>query len=719
MEIAAFPRRFCVQVYRASQPVRGWATAGALVGIFTVLALAIRVFCRDSHGWSPFWPANGAIVVALLVLPRRLGAFVLVIDGLINLAVNASAGYGPVAQISDSVENCGVGLLLAVLIRNFCGAATDLSRFRRLATFMGLSVVAAGIEAAFGEVVDAIGGAPDVDIGGWFWWTLCDALGLIIATPAVLLCVKNKRYVKFSDASRAERILLFVLILALTLTAFSESRSNTFIFLYPLLLLMAFRAGPTWVLASVLTVSIVASAMTLHGLGPLFSLAADGGRLRQRILQKFLLSLFICAVPANNALGDMGRAAQRLRRVHASARQARASAVAANLAKSQFVANVSHEIRTPLNGVLGMAQILAGGELSAVQRQRVDIIRNSGQMLLGILNDVLDFSKMEAGKLDLEATPFDLAKIAQDVQAAFSAVALQKNVRLVLRLETTADRDASRLRIGDPTRVRQIISNLVSNALKFTQVGEVQITVADHGDGVAISVRDTGIGIPEDKLPKLFAQFAQVDSSTTRRFGGTGLGLSICQDLCSLMGGQIVVESEFGNGSTFTVLLPLPVFSEPEASAAPLPSPEAVEPAAPDGGPRVLAAEDNKINQLVLTTLLQHMGVAPMMVEDGAKAVQAWREGQFDLVLMDMQMPVMDGLTAVRAIRAAEAASARPRTRIVALTADVLSHHLEDYRQAGVDAVVSKPIQFDELEQTINALLDPPIEATEPALLTV
>ncbi len=577
---------------------------------------------------------------------------------------------------------------------------------------MGFAMFSAGVEAVLGVFMDAIQRRLNVDFAEWFWWMLCDGLGLIIATPAVLLCINYKRYINFSKTSRSKRILLFTLILTITVISFLQSHSVLFIFIYPLLILMAFRAGPAWVLASVLTVAVIASALTVHGYGPLVSISPSDARLKENILQQFLLSLFVCAVPANNVLGEMGRAAQRLRRIHATAREARRAAVAANLAKSQFIANVSHEIRTPLNGVLGMAQSLAAGELSAFQRQRVEIIQSSGEVLLSILNDVLDFSKIEAGKLELEETPFDLVKIVADVQAAFSAVAENKGVVLGLGLERAPVGD---LRMGDPTRVRQIVSNLVSNALKFTAAGEVQIVVSCLDEGVVLSVRDTGIGIPEDKLSKLFGQFEQVDASTTRRFGGTGLGLSICHELCRLMGGRIVVESRFGTGSTFTVHLPLPQVAAREATPARGSIPGHAD--AANTTLRVLAAEDNKTNQLVLATMLQQIGVTPIMVENGALAVEAWRAGEFDLILMDMQMPVMDGLTAVRAIREGEQVSSRPPTRIIAITADVMSHHLENYRCVGIDAVVSKPIQFMQLAQTIQALLDPADQDDGAALL--
>jgi signal transduction histidine kinase/ActR/RegA family two-component response regulator len=714
MMVAASPRRFSFQIYRPSQPTRGWGTAAALVGAFTLLALAIRIFCRNGATSVAFWPADGALVVALIVLPKRIGVTALAVAFAINIVINIFCDFGLNLSITTAVANIFLSGLLAVLIRNFCGAATDLSRFRRLATFVGLAIAASGVEAAMGLAWASLSMGRKVSVSLWFWWTLGDALGLVIGTPAVLFLVKNKRYVKSSGAGLTERIFLFSLIISITIIAFLQSRSDLYIFVYPLILMMAFRAGPTWVLASVLSVSIVASSLTVHGNGPLFAIAPTNARLQQSVLQQFLISLFVCAVPVNNALGEMGRSAQRLRRIHTTARAAQNAAVAANLAKSQFIANVSHEIRTPLNGVLGMAQILAASDLSDLQRERVDVIHSSGEVLLSILNDVLDFSKIEAGKLDLEATPFDLVKIAGNVQAAFSAVAESKNLELGVRLEGAS---LGELYLGDPTRVRQIISNLVANALKFTPAGEVEIIVSQVDEGVVISVRDTGIGIPEDRLPKLFAQFEQVDASTTRRFGGTGLGLSICHELCRLMGGRILVDSQFGAGSTFTVRLPLKRVDALAGPSSQAPADDFDEADTANGDLRVLAAEDNKINQLVLSTFLQQMDVTPTLVENGALAIEAWRETEFDLILMDMQMPVMDGLTAVRAIRAAEALSGRSRSPIIALTADVMSHHLENYRLAGVDAVVAKPIQFAELARAMQSLLDPAINPEAPALI--
>jgi two-component system, sensor histidine kinase len=381
------------------------------------------------------------------------------------------------------------------------------------------------------------------------------------------------------------------------------------------------------------------------------------------------------------------RAARRLR----AAEQA---AVAASAAKSTFLATMSHEIRTPLNGVLGMAQAMAADGLPDHQRERLGVIRQSGESLLAILNDVLDLSKIEAGKLELELVEFDLADIARGVHATFSAVASEKGVAFSLDVGPARGRY-----LGDPVRLRQILSNLISNALKFTHEGEIGVSAVYAGGVLSIAVTDTGIGIAPDNLDKLFTKFDQLDSSTTRRFGGTGLGLAICHELTQLMGGTIGVESRLGGGSCFKLDLPLPRLgdgqSEP-AAAAPVEELKGVS-------LRVLAAEDNAVNQLVLKTLLHQMGVDPVVVENGQLVVEAWESGDWDVILMDVQMPVMDGVTAATLIRQKEQASGRPRTRIVALSANAMAHQVSEYLAAGMDGHVAKPIEAAALYRALSA----------------
>ncbi|HVN00220.1 MAG TPA: ATP-binding protein [Caulobacteraceae bacterium] len=390
-----------------------------------------------------------------------------------------------------------------------------------------------------------------------------------------------------------------------------------------------------------------------------------------------------------------------LHRARAEAQERGVAAEAANEAKSAFLATMSHEIRTPLNGVLGMAQAMAAEKLSAVQRDRLEVIRQSGEALLAILNDVLDLSKIEAGRFELEQVQFDLSDLMKGAHSAFTALANKKGLSFDLRIEEPA----KGVYLGDPTRVRQILYNLISNALKFTEHGEVRVTAAKTGEMLALMVSDTGVGIAPERVGVLFEKFTQADASTTRRYGGTGLGLAICRELAALMGGEISVESKQGEGSTFLVKLPLEQVGEaltPTFAAPPAPSPQ-VEASLPRI--RVLAAEDNTVNQLVLKTLLHQIGVEPMVVENGELALEAWKDSPWDVILMDMQMPVMDGLAATRAIREAEAAMGRVRTPIIALTANAMNHQIQACVAAGMDGHVAKPIEAVRLFAALEAAL--------------
>jgi PAS domain S-box-containing protein len=380
--------------------------------------------------------------------------------------------------------------------------------------------------------------------------------------------------------------------------------------------------------------------------------------------------------------------------------KARDDAEAANRAKSLFLATMSHEIRTPLNGVLGMAQAMAMDELTPMQRERLGVVHASGEALLAILNDVLDLAKIEAGKLEIEDIEFDLEEVARGAHQAFTAQANAKGLSFALDIG-----NAQGLYRGDPTRLRQILYNLVSNALKFTDRGEIRVTALWEDEQLVLAVADTGVGIPADRLEALFGRFDQADASTTRRFGGTGLGLAICRELAQMMGGSIGVESTLGFGSTFTVVLPLERVGDGKSSLT-LPAAPALEDEAYALTLRVLAAEDNTVNQLVLKTLLHQVGIDPVLVSNGAEAVAAWEDGEWDVILMDVQMPKMDGPTAARAIRELELTLGRRRTPIIALTANVMSHQLAEYTGAGMDGHVAKPIEAARLFEALEALLD-------------
>jgi signal transduction histidine kinase/CheY-like chemotaxis protein len=378
---------------------------------------------------------------------------------------------------------------------------------------------------------------------------------------------------------------------------------------------------------------------------------------------------------------------------------AREAAEAASRAQSDFLAVMSHEIRTPLNGVLGMAQAMDRDTLTGSQRDRLTVIRDSGQALMALLDDLLEISRIEAGRLQLSVADFDLAAEVEATCAAFAAEAEAK----ALEFRVEIDANVQGQWRGDAAHLRQVLGNLVSNAVKFTAAGGVAVRVAASASGVRMEVADTGVGIAPERAARLFEKFVQADSSATRAYSGTGLGLAICHELCRAMGGAISVDSAPGRGSTFTVELPL---RQVERAAASAPAPALKR--RHDGELRVLAAEDNPINRTVLKALLAQFDVEPTVVENGAEAVRAWESAHWDLILMDVQMPVMDGPTATMTIRAREGLQGRPRTPILAITANVQAHQVASYRAAGMDEVVAKPIQVEELLNAMSAALAPP-----------
>ena len=377
-------------------------------------------------------------------------------------------------------------------------------------------------------------------------------------------------------------------------------------------------------------------------------------------------------------------------------RLARSRAEGANRAKSEFLANMSHEIRTPLNGVVAMADALSRRQLDDAEHEMVEIIRSSGVTLERLLSDILDSAKIEAGQVTIEAAPFALGHAVKDIAALWSSRVEGGPVALVVELDPLLDR----MVVGDVVRVRQILANLVSNALKFTSAGAVTLSVEPVADDrVRFTVTDTGVGFDAEQKARIFTRFQQADGSITRRFGGTGLGLAISRDLAELMGGELDCESTPGAGSRFWFELPLPaaMIEETVAGATDDTSPE---------GLRILLADDHPANRKVIEVLLAPTEATLIAVENGQEALDAFAGGGFDLILMDMQMPVMDGLTATAAIRALEAERGLARTPLLMLTANAMAEHVEAGRTAGADGHLAKPVTTQTLFAAIGAALD-------------
>lgn len=377
--------------------------------------------------------------------------------------------------------------------------------------------------------------------------------------------------------------------------------------------------------------------------------------------------------------------------------QAKEDAETATKAKSEFLAAMSHEIRTPLNGVLGLAELLSNSELNEDQQNKVDTILSSGQTLLAILNDVLDMSKIESGNIDLENRDFNLSELISSVCTPFQSLADQKDIDL----QVTSTFDQNIGLVGDPTRLRQILWNLISNAIKFTDTGSVKLSIEQKKSQpkeklLCFEVQDTGLGIAEDRIEEIFSPFTQADRTITRKHGGTGLGLTIVNQLVSLMGGHIELESEIGKGSKFIVQIPFGLSKRTKSK-------EKLKNEKSDNQARkslkILMAEDNEVNAMITRAFLEQLGHKVQHVENGKKAVEEAAHEWADLILMDVHMPEMNGLDATREIRDSSFGKTVP---IIGLTAEAFSDRHENFMEIGMTDVLTKPFTNDQLQEKLQ-----------------
>jgi len=534
-------------------------------------------------------------------------------------------------------------------------------------------------------------------VGGISWWALkrrrvgLRGLGFVaLAMNAVFLAnVFAYQALHFE----APKLVYFVLLgLAFAVSSPTRSVAVASVVATTVCMIVTARQAPGDLINQYAFIGL-AGAFTALGMSMLMRLAVHR-ELRARLVSDALNRTLELELEAN-------------RRLQAQAEVLALTAQTASRAKSEFLATMSHEIRTPLNGVLGTAEAMERGELSEDQRRRLGVIQASGQSLLQVLNAILDISQIEAGKMELVTAPFCLDAFADGLAQLYGGLAEEKGLAFSL----TVDPGVAGWREGDESRLRQVISNLISNAVKFTEAGAVTVSLSGDARTLTCRVLDTGVGIPADRHAQIFEKFVQIDGSTTRRTGGSGLGLAICRDLVALMGGRVEVETPAEGGALFTVEVPCPAVATPAAEQSLAPSPaQGLE-----DDIRVLVVDDNATNRLVLETMLAQLGIATASAKDGREAVELWEAGGWDVVLMDIHMPVMDGLEACREIRSREAAGGRGHTPIIAVTASVLSHETKRYYLAGLDGVVAKPIEIGSL----IAALETALNATAPVKLAV
>jgi signal transduction histidine kinase/ActR/RegA family two-component response regulator len=677
---------------------RAWTRPVALTCAYFA-GLAYSLFLAGAtHNIPTIWTANAVAVAAMMVLRRREAIGFLVASSVLHLVLELLTGmslrFVMVVGVLDILQVVGTAALLKTLHVP--------TRVRDPRGLLMVIAVASALTAVSSIAVNGLlalsGGRPF--LLGWSEWTTSNVLGVAIILPVALILM-DRRHREGFNVRPPESFATLLLVLAISAVVFSTDADYQVLLFAPALL-AAFRGGPRAV-AVVVTVSMaMAIPAVLHRTGLDIRVALPP--LRHALV--FHIVLYAVSMIAALALGRQARLQALLVRRQAAARAAQARAQAASQAKSDFLATISHEIRTPLNSILGFAGLVADDpHLSVVNRRRLDLVARAGRSLAEIVGDLLDFAKVEAGRLDLTLAPTIPSALLRDAVAIIAPDAAAKGLALRAMFESSDEGDVDASLALDETRLRQVLLNLLANALKFTREGEVTAKlIAGPAPGqLRFEVIDTGIGIAPEVQERLFQRFSQGDSSISRAYGGTGLGLAISKALISRMDGEIGVESRLGEGARFWISLTA------EAALAPEPAPRPAPRTATDRPARVLLVDDHPMNRELGKALLTIAGCEVVTADDGAEAVEAVQADDFDLVLMDVHMPRMDGLAAARAIRALPGPLAA--IPIIALSADVLPEQITRCRAAGMDDHVAKPIRREDLIAAVARALEGSREA--------
>ena len=684
--VAGPPAWVYVLLFAASQLIGHWSVA-------TFDAVAV-------------WLSNGILVAALLQLHRRPAVAVLTACFAINLFSNVIRGDVGILLWLNVLMNLGEATLCAFLARRVCGAALDMRRPKRLLAFAGLAAVpAVAVTAALGFGLVVLLRQTELSMGLAFSiYSFCtvELLGLLLVTPILLLLARGHRFEGMTRAGAPEAVGLFVLMLLVTNLAFWQSQLPIAFLTFLPMLLISLRLSPTKTAGSVILLALITGVATLTGHGPVHLTQLDDIKgleavppilRRLGVYNLYLLAMVAMVLPVSTVMTERRRLEARLRARTLVAQQARRRAEDAAAARSRFLAMMSHEMRTPLNGVAGFADVLAsrpGLDADALRQARQ--IRESSDGLLMLVEDILDFAR---GDDTLTHEPLDLAAVARETVTPSLAVAEARGLRLSID-----DRLPAHARFtADRRALRQALQPLVANAVKFTDQGEVVVRLDRARDGVCIRVSDTGCGIDPLILPDLFEAFSQGDASIRRNHSGAGLGLALAARHVRRMGGQIDVDSRPGEGSTFILRLPFERAADGGEQADPV-----MGTAAPDEeagrAPCVLVVDDHPVNREVARIMLEAFGCDVVEVCDGQQALDAVSEQPFDLVLMDVRMPHMDGLEATRRIRALPDTGGA--VSIVAMTADAMPEDVSRCLAAGMNAHMAKPINQAGLLLMVN-----------------
>jgi signal transduction histidine kinase len=673
--------------------------------ILFVLAMALLAsqafsdfLTRNALDIATLWPTNALLAGGLLLLNPRRGVMLTAVAVICHLAIDLMVGDGLGRAVLYTLVDVGEAVLVWWVTRRFFGGPPRVRTMRQLALLTTLTAPVTLTMALIAAAVLALTqGLPFVIV--LTEWFVRGVLGMAIVLPAVLVLLDGEHRRAFQRPV-LEQLGLALLVGALSALVFHAKGVPAPFILFPVALLVAFRLGPRGAALASLIVACVAIPLTVNGLWNSQIQTGWSQAHQNRLVQVFVGVLFVTSLAAGLALAQQERLRRLLVRREQLTRAARARALAANEAKTEFLATMSHEIRTPLNSMLGFSQLLVERQdLPADVRRQLGLIDSAGTALLTVVNDILDFSRVEAGQVELLFQPTSAAAVLHDAVGIVRPEAENKGLTVEVEVVDSIANGAGGLHDLDGLRLRQVLLNLLNNAVKFTEAGRIRacltIEPGELEDRLKFEIIDTGVGIPVERQGRLFQRFSQVDSSASRPYGGAGLGLAISKALVELMGGRIGFDSAPGHGSAFWLELQAPQVEAYDAGEP--------RPAAAPGAARILLVDDHPMNREIGAALLSLVGCQVETADNGEQAVAKAARGGFDIILMDIHMPQMDGLAATRAIKALNGGVGD--VPIIAMSADALPQQVERCYAAGMVDHLAKPVQREVLYAKVSRWL--------------